>query len=240
MNLIKNAAEALPRGGEITVETFCDQGQAVLQVTDTGVGISPEHMGRLFEPFFTTKQSHSAGMGLASSFGIAKSHGGSIRAEARPGGGSVFRVSLPFVAEDYDQEGASAVPEFPSGLTILVIDDLEPIVSFLKEGLVHHRHTVLTALSGEVGLQVLRETPVHVVICDLGMPGMSGWEVGKKITALCNEQARAKPAFILLTGWGDQSEETGRMAESGVDLVLEKPVHVSALLKAIRGLLLNQ
>ncbi|MBI5572220.1 MAG: response regulator [Desulfomonile tiedjei] len=240
MNLIKNAAEALPQGGEIRVETLCDRDQAVLRVTDTGVGISPEHMGRLFEPFFTTKQSHSAGMGLASSFGIAKSHGGAIRAEGRPGGGTVFTVSLPFVREDYDLEGSSAAPDLPSSLSILVIDDLEPIVSFLKEGLEHHRHTVLTALSGEDGLQLFRETPVHVVICDLGMPGMSGWEVGKRIATLCEEQGRPKPAFILLTGWGDQSEETGLVAESCVDLVLEKPVPVSGLLKAIRGLLRSQ
>ena len=236
MNLIKNAAEALPQGGEITVETFYDDAQAVLRVQDTGLGISPENMGRLFEPFFTTKQSHSAGMGLASSFGIAKSHGGSIWVENKKDGGAIFTVRLPLVTEPYNVERVPTTPDFPSKLIVLVIDDLEPIVSFLKEGLENYHHTVLTALSGEAGLRLFQETPVHVVICDLGMPGMNGWEVGKRIRSFCVEQGRTRPAFILLTGWSDQSDEKDLIAEACVDLVLEKPVHVPTLLQAIRDL----
>jgi CheY-like chemotaxis protein len=128
------------------------------------------------------------------------------------------------------------VAELPTlrDLTILAIDDTELVVEFLRTALGIAHHKVLTALSGPEALEIFRDHQVDVVICDLGMPEMSGWEVGKKIREICREKSTAKTPFILLTGWGGQIMEKDKIIESGVDAVLEKPVEITKLLTAIQ------
>jgi CheY-like chemotaxis protein len=118
-------------------------------------------------------------------------------------------------------------------LHILAIDDMEGTVTLLKSGLGKMGHVVLTALSGDQGLALLEDNPVDVVICDLGMPGMNGWQVGEAITRRCSAKGLPKPGFIILTGWGGQSSEKQKIATSGVDAVLEKPVDIAKLLDVI-------
>jgi signal transduction histidine kinase/ActR/RegA family two-component response regulator len=235
VNLIKNAAEALPGGGQILVETAREDGEVVLRVSDTGMGIEPDNLAKVFEPFFSTKHGHGAGMGLASSFGIVSRHSGTISVVSEPGTGTTFTVRFPSVGEV-----APDVPvrEPPIGLhkRILVIDDMQPITALLATGLAEYGQTVYTALSGADGLHVLEEHPVDVVICDLGMPGMNGWDVAATIKDLCTEKSIPKPCFIILTGWNDQAEADDKMAASGVDVVIQKPVDVANLLQIIRDL----
>jgi len=95
-------------------------------------------------------------------------------------------------------------------------------------------YEVLTALSGEMGLDIFKENPVDLVICDLAMPGMNGWEVGKRIRAICEGRGIKKTEFMLLTGWGGQKAEMEKMAESGVDVIIEKPLNIENMLKAVR------
>jgi DNA-binding response OmpR family regulator len=115
-----------------------------------------------------------------------------------------------------------------------VIDDDEAILDQLKNVLTRHNCKVFTALSGEKGLDIFKGTPVELVICDLGMPGMNGWAVGTGIRAICQERRIKKTPFILLTGWGGQKTEAEKIAESGVDAVVEKPLNIKNMLEVLR------
>jgi len=106
----------------------------------------------------------------------------------------------------------------------------------LEEGLGALGQDVLTALSGEEGIERLQSTHVDLVICDLGMPGMNGWEVGRVLLRTCLDRSVPKIPFVLLTGWGGQVAEEKRIQESGVDMVVEKPVDIVSLLKIIEDL----
>jgi len=121
-------------------------------------------------------------------------------------------------------------------LRILVIDDVEPITTMLSEMLVEFGHDVVACLSGEQALEVFRKQSIDLVICDLGMPGMTGWEVGKSIRETCEQWGTEKVPFILLTGWGGQLDERTKIEEAGVDAVLEKPLDPSMLDSAIQKL----
>jgi CheY-like chemotaxis protein/anti-sigma regulatory factor (Ser/Thr protein kinase) len=234
VNLIKNAAEALPEGGVMTVTTRIEGNQVVFQVKDTGVGISRDDLGKVFDPFWSAKGLIRAGMGLSVSYGIVSRHGGTISVESELGKGSTFTVRLPL--SDNAREKALSLPVTPPlrELTILAVDDSEHVLGFLRDVLSRADHTVLTALSGFAAIETFRDRHVDVVICDLGMPGMSGWEVGKEIREICRESSTGKPPFIMLTGWGAQVLEKDKITESGVDVVLTKPVEIAELLRVIQ------
>ncbi|MEW6352360.1 MAG: response regulator [Thermodesulfobacteriota bacterium] len=235
--LIRNAVEAMPRGGELRIETSVGGGEVVLQVGDTGAGISVDHLGKIFEPFFTTKGLQRVGMGLATSYGIVKNHGGTIAAESAPGQGAVFTVRMPLVKDESSETGSPVVGRSSAGLRILVIDDVPPITNMLVELLSEFGHTVIGSLSGEQGLQIFNGQPIDLVICDLGMPGMSGWDVGRTIKESCAHAGRPKVPFVLLSGWGGQLEKKERILESGVDAVMEKPLDAAGLEAVIHNVM---
>ena len=233
VNLIKNATEALPQEGTIDVETRVEGDQVILKVRDTGIGISQENLKRLFNPFFTTKASAGSGLGLASSRKIIEDCGGEILVESKEGHGTTFTALLPLVKEEPEPPKTEKTPAIGQQLTVLVIDD-EAILDQLKNVLTRHNCKVFTALSGEKGLDIFKGTPVELVICDLGMPGMNGWAVGTGIRAICQERRIKKTPFILLTGWGGQKTEAEKIAESGVDAVVEKPLNIKNMLEVLR------
>jgi CheY-like chemotaxis protein len=120
---------------------------------------------------------------------------------------------------------------------ILVVDDMPDIVEQITEGLGYYGQTAYAAHSGEDALAVFRETSVDVIVCDLGMPHMTGWEVGKLVREICHERGSAPPAFIMLTGWGMELDDPDRMSRSGVDVILEKPVDITKLLAVIKDVM---
>lgn len=235
VNIIKNATEALPEGGDIDIETSIEGDWTTVRISDNGIGIPEEDRGRLFTPFFTTSVEAGRGLGLATAQKIVNEHGGQILVESALGKGTTFTVQLPLSRDHTRPVQETSLPEPVEEMTVLAIDDMEGTVRLLKEGLEQHRHSVLTALSGEEGIELFEENPVDLVICDLGMPGMNGWDVGKAIKSYCEEKNAVKPPFIILTGWADQSGEKEKMEQSGVDAVVEKPVDISRLLEVIKG-----
>ncbi|MFC1836963.1 PAS domain S-box protein, partial [Thermodesulfobacteriota bacterium] len=238
MNLIKNSAEALPEGGEIHVKTVRQDDQVLLQVRDNGVGIDPRNVSRVFDPFFTTKGYQRIGMGLASCHGIVKSHGGDIRVESNEETGTEFTIRLPYA----DTSSAEVPPTgsvFPWKLRVLAIDQTEPVLAGLKEGLEKHGHSVLTALSGSEGLRILSQHPVDIVVCGMGMPDMSGWAVGEALKESAREEGLNKPLFVLAADSGDQSVEKERIIRSGVDAILVKPIRVPKLLQTAHRLIIK-
>jgi PAS domain S-box-containing protein len=240
VNLIKNAVEALPHGGEIRVTTSKCGDSVIMRVHDNGAGIPEADLGKVFEPFYTTKGFQSTGMGLAGSYGIVNSHGGELSVDSGEGEGTTFSVRLPRCDERL-QDARDGVPTLPPvGLRVLVIDDTEFVLNALREGFSEFGLTALTASSGKEGLEIFKNNSVDLVICDLGMPDMNGWEVGKRIKAHCAERGREKVPCILLTGWGGQLEERPKLAESGFDRVVKKPVDIMNLLQIIEEVFANR
>lgn len=237
VNLVRNAVEAIPTSGDVDLTTAIEGDKVVVQVRDTGRGINQENLERLFNPFFTTKAEPGAGLSLASGKKIVEESGGRILVDSVEGQGTTFTVLFP-LAEKLP-EPAKALPEQETELpiTILVIDDIDAITDLMKSALTQFGHAVLTALSGEEGIEIFRDNPADVVICDLGMPGMSGWEVGERISALCRERGIPKTPFILLTAWADQELEKEKIARSGVDAVVGKPLKIQTLREVIREVL---
>jgi PAS domain S-box-containing protein len=229
MNLIKNAVEALVHGGDIFINTAIDGDQVVLNVGDTGIGMSTEDATRIFTPFFTTKLEAGTGLGLATSQSIVVSHNGRITVDSAKGEGTTLTVTLPLalppVSDEPDPEPVLA----HRTLSVMVVDDVDEVVRLLKAGLERDGHRVLPAYNGVEALAMYQRDPVEVVICDLAMPQMNGWQVGEAILRHCSERNIPKPLFIMLTGWGEQAKEVDKIRRSGVDVVLEKPADIPLL-----------
>lgn len=227
-NLIFNAIEAMPEGGTIGIRTFQESGNVCIQVSDTGIGMPEEVRKKIFEPFFTTKPFTNSGLGLSMSYGIIKRFGGEIAVESEQGKGATFTITLRIGGEE-------KVEAKPSGRTIkqageakiLVIDDEEQVRNVLMQGLSHINHQVTTARNGEEGLQLFKEKKFDLVLTDLGMPNMSGWEVCKAI----KEMSPNTPVGMI-TGWGMEIDPAKR-EEIGVDFVLSKPFDLHQVVNII-------
>ncbi len=237
VNLIKNAAEALPQGGKIDCSTVVSDAEVILTVGDNGIGIREADLGKVFEPFWTTKGPEGTGLGLASSYGIVHRHGGSLSVKSRSGQGTTFTVRLPLSTVPAEQTGIEKRDLAQSPLRMLLIDDLKPVLAMLAEGLRQHGQTVYTESTGRKGLEVFARTEIDVVISDLGMPEMNGWQVAEQLKEICSKKGIPRKPFILLTGWGGQVEEEELIEKAGVDRVLEKPVDIVKLLQVAHELM---
>jgi CheY-like chemotaxis protein len=119
-------------------------------------------------------------------------------------------------------------------LSVLLIDDMKSLLTILQSGLRQHGHIVFTAQSGKEGVETFSTNRIDVIICDLGMDGMDGWEVGRNVREICEQSGREKPPFILMTGWGADVSDDELFSCSGVDMVLEKPVELPNLIQLLR------
>jgi hypothetical protein len=184
-NLIFNAVDALPHGGTIRLRVLPEDGQGVIEVIDSGLGMSVEVQQRVFEPFFTTKGDHGTGLGLAMVFGIVEQHGGHIAVQSSPGHGTTMRMSFPLatasmVAEPIRVRPTALAPR--AMLRILVVDDEPMMTRAVMRMLKPSGHSVTTAGSGEEALERLTELTFDVVVSDVGMgSGMNGWELADAV-----------------------------------------------------------
>jgi signal transduction histidine kinase len=233
VNLIKNAAEAMDTGGVISLASVVDKEKVIFEVRDSGMGIREEDMGRLFTPFFTTKAGTGTGLGLATSRSIIGNHGGDISVQSAYGEGTTFSFKLPLAPNPPQPAEIARSASADKKLTILAVDDMESTLMMLRLGLEAYHHTVLAASSGEAALGVFQTHSIDLVLCDLAMPGMNGWEVGRRILALCQEKQIPSPPFILLTAWGHESMDKTKLYESRVEAILEKPVDIKQLIDVI-------
>ena len=225
-NLVLNALDAMPAGGRLTLTTARQGTRVRCTVEDTGVGMADEVRRRVFEPFFTTKGQKGSGLGLSVTYGVVARHGGEITCESRPGHGSTFTIWVP-VSELRDESPVSApAADPPRGLTILVIDDEPEVRQVLVDLLTRRGHTIVAEPDGPSGLARLEERTFDLVITDLGMPGLSGWEVA----GLVKRHGRIPVA--LITGWSDQLDLEAARARH-VDHIIPKPFRVEQVLKVI-------
>jgi PAS domain S-box-containing protein len=233
INLIKNAAEALPLGGAINISSRQDAEHVYFDVKDNGTGISEDHLPKIFQPFWTTKGMQGTGMGLAGCYALLTRHKGTISVKSSRGRGTKFSVKIPksYIKPRTDQPGPKSTHGSP--LRVLLIDDMEAVVSILEHGLIDFGHTVIAAVSGSRGIELFKNTHFDVVVCDLGMEGMNGWQVSDAVRHICKERSEPKTPFVLLTGWGDQLLEDENVTKFGVDRVAGKPILVSDLLEIL-------
>jgi two-component system cell cycle sensor histidine kinase/response regulator CckA len=250
MNLAVNARDAMPRGGQLVLETantHLDEEYArrhvgvlpgdfvMLAVSDTGCGIPAEILPHIFEPFFTTKeQGKGTGLGLPTAYGIVKQSGGSVWVDSEVGHGSVFKVYLPRTeaAAERSHSEAVAVGPLRGSENLLVVEDEEAVREATSEYLSSRGYTVFQAKSGDDALQVLEQFAgtVHLLITDVVMPGMSGPGMAKRVLEL-----RPETRVLYISGY------TQNMAvEHGVDATsgfLQKPFTLSALGRKVREVL---
>jgi len=227
MNLIFNAIEALPHGGEVAITTWAEDKAVFCSVVDTGTGMAPSIQKRAMEPFFTTKGFASTGLGLSVAYGIIRRHGGELSIDSVENRGTT--VTFRLIAADPAQPSDTTPPAALSEkLRILLIDDDPQVRAVIGELLTMNGHTVITAGGGLEGLARLDgDDVIDLVLTDLGMPGMTGWDVARAAKA-----RRPDIRVGIITGWGE--EERSRFEEQAVaDFVLQKPITRAVLMAAI-------
>jgi signal transduction histidine kinase len=226
MNLLLNAADAITQGGRITLKTWTKDDRVYCSVTDTGGGMPEEVRRRALEPFFTTKGPKSTGLGLSVAYGTVQRYGGTLTVESVVGQGTTVEVSLPTAsAATAVAKTTAAAPKVPAlPLRILVIDDELQVRSTLAEMLEEQGHSVTQAPGGREGLSYLESNRelVDVVISDLGMPDMTGWDVAAAI-----QQRWPGLPVGLITGWGET--EITREERNRVNFVINKPFDKAVL-----------
>lgn len=237
-NLLNNASKYTPPGGQITLSAARDGGEIVIDVRDNGRGIPADRLDEVFEMFSQVTGAPGAaqgglGIGLALVRRLVEMHGGSVRAEsAGPGAGSTFTVRLPLGPEGEDAhapEPEAAPARRPAGTRILVVDDNNDAADLLALMLEKAGYLTDVAYDGPSALAAAKTCPPDVVILDIGLPGMSGYDVAR---ALRRATSSVPLALIALTGWGTR-EDKQRALEAGFDAHLTKPIDARLLHDAL-------
>jgi two-component system cell cycle sensor histidine kinase/response regulator CckA len=248
LNLGTNAADAMPDGGRLLFEIEnvtldgdhkkqhleAQSGRYVLlSVSDTGHGMDQETIKKIFDPFFTTKAfGKGTGLGLASVYGIVKSHGGYITCYSQVGTGTTFRIYFPAIvqpeAEATEEIEAKPIPRGTE--TILLVDDEEAIRGFAQQALMKYGYRVFTASTGEEALKRYSEksNEIDLVVMDLGMPGMGGHKCLEELFEL-NPQVRV----IIASGYS-LNGQVKKSLEAGAKGYVGKPYRLTDLLNTVR------
>jgi PAS domain S-box-containing protein len=246
MNLAVNARDAMPTGGRLMLETanvehdpdYAREQEAapvrrfvMLAVSDTGIGMDEATKARIFEPFFTTKEpGKGTGLGLATVYGIVRQSGGFIWVYSEPGRGTTFKIYLPEV--DAPTEAASlAATELPPGTeTVLLVEDAEAVRAVARQVLERQGYTVLEAPQGNAALAIAaaHDGPIHLLLTDVVMPGLSGRQVADELTRL-----RPDMRVLYASGYTDDAVVRHGVLEAGI-AYLQKPFTAASLTRKVR------
>jgi PAS domain S-box-containing protein len=236
VNLLQNALDALPKGGAVRLHTEATEREVLVTVADTGVGMPPRVRSRIFDPFYTTKGAKGSGLGLSIAYTIVARHKGQITVESEEGHGTTFTLRLP--AAPTSPQGLAA-PRAPAAAStappprtvgrILAVDDEPELAAMLARMLQKDGHQVQICDDGATALALLAREPFDLLLTDVSMPEMDGWEVARRAKEL-----RADLPVGLMTGWGTQYEGLD-LRPRGVDFVLSKPFTI----EAARGLVIR-
>jgi PAS domain S-box-containing protein len=243
LNLVVNARDAMPQGGELVVQsrnasaeeaTLPSGGEAVLlAVRDTGIGMDDETRSRIFEPYFTTKGDRGTGLGLSTVYGIVRQSGGDIRVESRKGEGSAFEIYFPRAQgrpQGAPEKTSARAAARDRGGHVLLVEDDSAARRALDEFLRDDGYDVIVAASGAEALRMCEgSAPIDLVVTDFVMPGMRGPELVERL-----RQARPGLRAIFMSGYASENlPESGDAARS---LFLQKPFDVDDLLERARTL----
>jgi len=250
MNLVVNARDAMPTGGEIFIETtnieivdghvgstsMSPGHYVMLSVSDTGCGMNKETMARIFEPFFTTKEpGQGTGLGLSTVYGIVKQSGGYIWAYSEPGKGATFKVYFSRDVASAEPAESSITDVVPVGgsETVLVVEDDEILRDLTVAVLASAGYRVMEAPNAEVAIRTVEKYTkgIDVVLTDVVMPGMSGRKLSQQLLSV-----RPNMKILLMSGYAPELIERYGALEPGVSLI-EKPFTRQSLLEAVSGIL---
>ncbi|HKW85844.1 MAG TPA: ATP-binding protein, partial [Nitrospiraceae bacterium] len=251
MNLVVNAQDAMPHGGQLTIETtnveladtapskkgsMLSISYVMLTVSDTGCGMDADTQARLFEPFFTTKEpGQGTGLGLSTAHGIVKQSGGHIDFSSEVGKGSTFRIYLPRVEGEVElSEPAPARSEMLRGTeTILLVEDDERVRSIGQTILQRHGYTILEARNGKEALHLAREHqgPIHLLLTDMVMPGLSGPQLAE-----CLASIRPDTKVLYTSGYTDKVRTHHNLIDLS-NAFLQKPFTRETLTCKVREVL---
>ncbi len=242
LNIAVNARDAMPNGGKLTLETANLQvtddlarahpaqkmgHYAMLLMRDTGFGMDAGVLSRLFEPFFTTKE-NGTGLGLSTSYGIIKQSGGDIWVDSKPGQGTTFRIYLPVAEEPAEPPEAPRESIVPGGAeTILLVEDEDGVRRVVETMLTRHGYNVLSSPScgDAMALAERYAGPIHLLITDVVMPGMSGRTMAESLIA-----QRPETKVLYVSGYG------GPIESETTTGFLQKPFTTEELARKIREL----
>jgi nitrogen-specific signal transduction histidine kinase/CheY-like chemotaxis protein len=230
-NLILNAIDAMPQGGTLAITTLAgpaDKGLVV--VRDTGIGMPDNVRRRIFEPFFSTKGEGGSGLGLSMTYSIVKRHNGEIDVESVQGEGTVFTLAF-----EASKDSALAPPRTdlaPNAppARVLLVDDEPKVRDTLAELLTSMGHKVTAMPGGHAALAAFAPGRYDVVISNLGMADMNGWEFAERLRLFDK-----KTAILFVTGWGLREEDMSRLEALRVHRCLFKPVRPDELDTAVRA-----
>ncbi len=248
LNLLINAAEAMPMGGSLVLKTLNVTHERIsgklyepkpgkyvlLTVTDTGTGMDADTCRQLFDPFFTTKETGKAkGLGLASVYGIIKNHGGYIDVQSRQGKGTTFSVFLPAAGQRVPQTTATDRPVEKKGAKILVVDDEEFVLDVAVKLIERLGYSTLAAGNGKEAVELYRENSdtIDLVILDMIMPVMDGGQAFDEIRKI-NPRAR-----VLLSSGYSLEGRARDILKRGCDGFIQKPFSLKELATRIKTLL---
>jgi PAS domain S-box-containing protein len=248
LNLLVNAADAMPAGGELTLETnhtgheeMRDRmyepkpgGYVSLTIADTGVGMDKQTQERIFEPFFTTKEmGRGTGLGLASVYGIAKSHGGYIDVKSKQGRGTTFTVFLPVSEETLSMRVESPAEVLKGSETVLIVDDEELVLDVGASMLEKLGYNVQKATGGRQAIEMYRENSkaIDLVILDMIMPQLGGGHVYDKM-----KEADPDVKVLLSSGYAIEGQASD-ILKRGCDGFIQKPFTIEGLSQKVREVL---
>ncbi|MGA2459716.1 MAG: ATP-binding protein, partial [Terriglobales bacterium] len=250
INLVLNARDSLPQGGQIVIETAeveLDQEYAsrqlevqpgryvMLSVADTGIGMDRETLSQIFEPFFTTKEEgKGTGLGLSTTYGIVKQSGGHLTVASVPGRGSTFRIYLPRLSDS----GALPQPSQeqsnrPQRQTVLVVEDESALRKLMMKVLDGAGFQVVEAKDGEQAVEICKTwaEPIDIVVSDLAMPKLNGLQLKEIVAGL-----RPTAKFLLISGYAEDVGEDPANLRTDTNF-LEKPFLPDELVLKVRQLL---
>lgn len=247
MNLMVNARDAMPDGGLITVHTghveiekqtqnmptYITPGNCILlSVSDTGCGISKEIINKIFDPFFTTKEKgKGTGLGLATVYGIIKDHKGYVTVQSEIDKGTTFDIYLPISGKSVYRPVSEKLFSVSGHENILLVDDEEEVLHFIKDILETHGYRVLTASNPLAATDIFNKlsNDIHLIISDIMMPLMQGTELVKNLRTIKHDIK-----IIAISGY---SEETINKERMMIDEFIKKPFEVYYLLSTVRRVL---
>jgi len=229
--LIKNSVEAMPTGGQINITSGANETGVYIRITDTGEGMSPEIAKRAFEPFFTTRgYSAGKGLGLCSVWNIISEHKGTVQiTSTKVGAGTTIEICLPIptLSQTPDKEASTPKPK-PK---ILWVDDDDFIRQIGQEMFEIMGYQIDVAEGGEHALAMLASEHYDILLSDIGMPNMNGWQLMKTVDDLYPDKFKR----VLISGWGDQYSNDQRKLHK-IDKIITKPVKIQQLQKLMEDI----
>jgi PAS domain S-box-containing protein len=223
-NLIFNATDAMPEGGVLTIRTLARPPHAVIEVSDSGIGMSDEVLSRCLEPFFTTKGSCGTGLGLAMVYGVISRHQGHIEVQSRVGEGTTFRLYLPLSESSAGAGAASTRSDDSRPLHVLVVEEEPLIRQVLGDYLNSDGHCIEFADDGAQTIEKLEQGDIDIVLTSHTLPGVGGEQLAARI-----KQERPHLPVVLVTGFAHEAAGN----DSSVDALLHKPFTLASLRQAL-------